>query len=306
MVIRQEEVKDRRTIYSLVKRAFETAEHADGNEHDLVNALRKGRAYIPELSLVAVVDGKSVGHIMFTKAEVGDAAVLALAPLSVLPEYQRRGVGTALIREGHRIARELGYGYSIVLGSETYYPRAGYLPADTFGIKAPFEVPRENFMACRLTESAPAIHGTVRYTKEFGIAEQSKEGQPMYQVKSDELMFFDGHMAAVPLYEAFAGTLLERFPATSIRVQKTQITFSNRHVYACVSLARVKKKAELPDPYLVITLGLPYALDSGRAAVKTEPYPGRWTTHIVVGTRAELDEEFWEWVSQAYEFAESK
>lgn len=172
VVIRQEEAKDRNTIYSLVKRAFETAEHADGNEHELVNALRNGKAYIPELSLVAEIGGMIVGHIMFTKAEVGDAVALALAPLSVLPEYQRQGVGTALVQEGHRIAKELGYGYSIVLGSESYYPRTGYLPADTFGIKAPFDVPRENFMACRLCNNAPAIHGTVRYAKEFGIEEQ--------------------------------------------------------------------------------------------------------------------------------------
>lgn len=169
MVIRREEAKDEWAIYSLVKRAFETAARADGNEQDLVNALRKGEAYIPALSLVAETDGKIVGHIMFTKAAVGDAAVLALAPLSVLPEYQKRGIGTALIREGHQIARELGYGYSIVLGSETYYPRMGYLPADTFGIKAPFDVPRENFMACRLTGDAPPVHGAVRYGKEFGI-----------------------------------------------------------------------------------------------------------------------------------------
>lgn len=128
----------------------------------------------------------------------------------------------------------------------------------------------------------------------------------MYQVRNDELMFFDGHMAALPLYEAFAGTLFQRFPDTSIRVQKTQITFSNRHVYACVSFARVKKKAELPEPYLVVTLGLPHALDSERVAVKTEPYPGRWTTHIAVGAQAELDDEFWSWVRQAYEFAGSK
>ena len=170
MVIRKEEAKDYSVIYSLVKRAFETAEHADGNEHDLVNALRNGKAYIPELSLVAETDGKIVGHILFTKAGVGGSAVLALAPLSVLPEYQKRGIGTALIREGHRIARELHYGYSIVLGSETYYPRAGYLPADTFGIKAPFDVPRENFMACRLSKDAPAVHGIVRYAEEFGLA----------------------------------------------------------------------------------------------------------------------------------------
>ena len=84
---------------------------------------------------------------MFTKAKVEDKVVLALAPLSVLPEYQRQGVGTALIEEGHRIAKELNYEYSIVLGSETYYPRTGYLPANMFGITAPFEVPQENFMA---------------------------------------------------------------------------------------------------------------------------------------------------------------
>lgn len=128
----------------------------------------------------------------------------------------------------------------------------------------------------------------------------------MYQPQSDELMFFDGHTGTIPLYEAFAGKLFERFPATSMRVQKSQITFSNRHVFACVSLARVRKKAELPDPYLVITLGLPYPLDSRRVAVKTEPYPGRWTTHIVVGAQAELDDELWGWVGQAYEFAENK
>ncbi len=128
----------------------------------------------------------------------------------------------------------------------------------------------------------------------------------MYQPQSDELMFFGGHTGAIGLYEAFVAQLFERFPATSIRVQKTQITFSNHHVYACVSLARVKRKAELPNPYLVITLGLPYALDSHRVAVKTEPYPGRWTTHIVVGAQTDFDNELWEWVTQAYQFAENK
>lgn len=176
MIIRKEEAKDHGEVYSLVKRAFASAEHADGNEQDLVAALRKSEAYIPELSLVAETNGKIVGHILFTQAEVGGAVVLALAPLSVLPEYQKQGVGTALIKEGHRIARELHYGYSIVLGSETYYPRAGYVPADSFGIKAPFDVPRENFMACKLIDGAPAVHGTVRYAKEFGI-DSSQSGE---------------------------------------------------------------------------------------------------------------------------------
>lgn len=113
MNIRKEEIKDYKAIYAVVRDAFGSAEHADGNEQDLVNALRKGTAYIPELSLVAEENKKIIGHIMFTKARVGENIVLALAPLSVLPEYQRKGIGIALIKEGHRIAQELGYGYSV-------------------------------------------------------------------------------------------------------------------------------------------------------------------------------------------------
>ena len=70
MFIRKEETKDYETVYSVVKRAFDSAEHADGNEHDLVNALRLGEAFIPELSLVAVIDGKIVGHIMLQKRKL--------------------------------------------------------------------------------------------------------------------------------------------------------------------------------------------------------------------------------------------
>lgn len=169
MLIRKEEPKDYEIIYSLVKDAFDSTEHSDGNEQDLVNALRKGDAFIPELSLVAETDGKIVGHIMFTKAKVAGNTVLVLAPLSVLPEYQRKGIGTALIKEGHKIANELGYEYSVVLGSEKYYPRAGYLPADNFGIKPSFDVPNENFMACKIKEGASDIHGIIKYAEEFGI-----------------------------------------------------------------------------------------------------------------------------------------
>ena len=169
MIIRKEEARDRDAIYALVREAFAHAEHADGNEQDLVNALRKSDAYIPALSLVAEEDGKIVGHILFTKATVADQVVLALAPLSVLPGYQRKGIGTALMEAGHRVARALGYGYSVVLGNERYYPRTGYVPADTLGIVPPFQVPRENFMACRLDPSAPEVHGTLRYADEFGI-----------------------------------------------------------------------------------------------------------------------------------------
>lgn len=106
---------------------------------------------------------------MFTKVKIGDQIQLALAPLSVLPEYQKQGIGTALIKEGHARARALGYGYSVVLGSEGYYSRTGYLPAKNYGIFAPFDVPDENFMACKLLENAPVVYGIVQYAKEFGI-----------------------------------------------------------------------------------------------------------------------------------------
>ena len=125
-------------------------------------------------------------------------------------------------------------------------------------------------------------------------------------IDADTLLFFGKHLSALPIYELFEARLYELFPETQKRVQKTQITFYHRHVFACVSFQRVKRKAELPDPWLVITLGLPYPLESDRVAVKSEPYPGRWTTHIVVGSAGELDEELFAWVRQAYSFSELK
>ena len=128
----------------------------------------------------------------------------------------------------------------------------------------------------------------------------------MRELDADALMFFDQHMDILPLYQAFEKLLFDSFPVVNKRVQKTQITFSNRHVFACVSFARVKRKAELPMRFIVITLGLPAPLDSERVAVKTEPYPGRWTHHIVVNKPEELDEELLSWVREAYDFAAVK
>lgn len=128
----------------------------------------------------------------------------------------------------------------------------------------------------------------------------------MRELDADALMFFDQHMDILPLYQAFEELLFDSFPVVNKRVQKTQITFSNRHVFACVSFACVKRKAELPMRFIVITLGLPAPLDSERVAVKTEPYPGRWTHHIVVNKPEELDEELLSWVREAYDFAAVK
>lgn len=104
MRIRKEEPKDREAVYRLVREAFASAEHTDGTEQDLVEALRQDPAFVPELSLVAEADGEPVGHILLTEAAVGGETVLALAPLSVKPAFQRQGVGTALIRAAHSTA----------------------------------------------------------------------------------------------------------------------------------------------------------------------------------------------------------
>lgn len=170
--IREENSKDNSYVYNLIKKAFEGAEHSDGDEHNLVNRLRSSDNYIKELSLVAVVNEVIVGHIMFTKLFIINDnekyESLALAPLSVLPDYQNKGIGKALINEGLKKAKALGYKSVIVLGSEKYYPRFGFKEALNFGIEAPFEVPSENFMAIELTKnSLKDVNGKVVYAKEF-------------------------------------------------------------------------------------------------------------------------------------------
>ena len=167
--IRQENKDDYEEIYNVVKTAFETAEHCDGNEQDLVVALRKGDNFIPDLSLVALKDNKIVGYILFTKIRIGEFEEVALAPLGVLPKYQKKGIGSKLIKEGHIIAKKLGYHYSVVLGSNEYYSKFGYIPAIEYGIKAPFDVQSENFMAIKLNDTSEDVQGIVKYAKEFGI-----------------------------------------------------------------------------------------------------------------------------------------
>lgn len=168
--IRTEQPEDYPEVYNVITKAFETAEYSDGNEGLLVNKLRTTPSFIPALSLVAVMDNHIVGHILFTKAYVGETVVLALAPLSVLPEYQNRGIGRALIIKGHETAQKLGYKYSVVLGYTEYYPKMGYVPAGRYGIKAPFAVADENFMAICFDKEPSSLNGILKYDSVFGIA----------------------------------------------------------------------------------------------------------------------------------------
>ena len=122
----------------------------------------------------------------------------------------------------------------------------------------------------------------------------------------DTLLFFDQHKAVYPLYKQLQERLLAGFPESRVKVQKSKISFYNRHLYACVSFLKVKKKAEMPENYFVLTLGMPAPLASSRVAVQTEPYPGRWTAHLVISSASDLDEELFDWIEQAYSFALAK
>lgn len=172
ITIKQEKEKDYEVSERVVERAFRNAEHTDHREHLLIAKLRKTDTFIPELSLVAELDGEIVGHIMLTKLlienEESKYDSLALAPVSVLPEHQNKGIGSKLISESLKIAKEIGFKSVIVLGHDKYYPRFGFKPASTWGIKAPFDVPDEAFMALELENgNLEDISGTVVYSKAF-------------------------------------------------------------------------------------------------------------------------------------------
>ncbi|WP_336686124.1 N-acetyltransferase [Chryseobacterium bernardetii] len=175
ITIRQEEEKDYKEVFKLTEEAFRDIEHSDHKEHFLVEKLRKSEAFIPELSLVAENgNGILAGHILFTKLTVENGSEtfesLAMAPVSVKPEFQNQGVGGQLIEEGHRIARKLGYQSVILIGHENYYPKFGYKKTSNFGISFPFEIPEANGMAVELVKDGLKNRkGMVKYPREFGI-----------------------------------------------------------------------------------------------------------------------------------------
>jgi predicted N-acetyltransferase YhbS len=172
ITIRQESKADHPEVFKLIKKAFEEEEYSDQKEHFLVERLRKSEAFIPELSLVAEQEGKIVGHILFTrihiKSDGKEWESLALAPVSVLPKYQGKGIGSELIEAGHEAAKKVGFTSVVLLGHAEYYPRFGYRSCSDFGITLPFEVPPENCMAVELIPNTlKEVHGMVEYPKEF-------------------------------------------------------------------------------------------------------------------------------------------
>ena len=122
----------------------------------------------------------------------------------------------------------------------------------------------------------------------------------------DVLFFFNRAPDALPLYEIFEARVLAEVEDVSIRVQKTQITYTNPRVFAAVSFLPARKKAQRPEHYITVTLGLNRRLDSPRVDVVSEPYPNRWTHHLLIASPEEIDEELMDWVREAAAFAARK
>ncbi len=125
-------------------------------------------------------------------------------------------------------------------------------------------------------------------------------------MNSDTVFFFQEHIDALPLYEALEKRIVNEIEDVRIKVQKSQISFYNKHLFACVSFARLRRKKDCPAAYIVVTFGLNHKVDSPRIEVATEPYPARWTHHLLVSQLGEIDEELMLWIKEAADFAAVK
>jgi putative acetyltransferase len=140
------------------------------NEAKLVDKIRASDCYISELSLVAEVENIVVGHILFSYIDlVGEERlqVLSLAPLAVLPQFQRRGIGSALIKAGLEIAETKKEAIVIVLGHPEFYTRFGFKSSVVYGIESPFPVPEQFFMVKPLQSYQENYKGKVLYPPAF-------------------------------------------------------------------------------------------------------------------------------------------
>jgi len=159
--IRPETAEDIETIRNINTAAFETEAEAG-----LVDALRDSST--PLISLVAEVDQKIVGHILFSPMTLSGKSTIVkiagLAPMAVMPDYQKRAIGTALVKKGLKQCISIGYQAAVVLGHPEYYPQFGFMPCSRFGIKSEYDVPDEVFMFKELENGALSdCQGVVKY-----------------------------------------------------------------------------------------------------------------------------------------------
>ena len=162
IMVRQEHPDDRRAIDVVNLAAFEGEDEAF-----LVTALRQSPAYIPELSLVAEVYNRIVGHIMLTQATLeragGGLSIYALAPMSVVPSQSHRGIGSDLVRAAATRAAALGGHAIAVVGHPAYYQRLGFAGAKQYGVRCELPVATEMVSVMELKTGSLAQGGVLRY-----------------------------------------------------------------------------------------------------------------------------------------------
>lgn len=193
--IRLETPKDHRDVENLTREAFYNHHSPGCTEHLVVHQLRKSPAFIEALDFVAFWEGQLVGNIMYVHARVQDGDrshdVLSFGPLSVLPAFQRRGVGSALIRHSVQAARALSHSAIIIYGSPAYYARFGFMPARQFKIYTPDRLYLPALMAMELVPGALD-----------GVQGAFQEGDA-YHTTDEAVAAFD---AAFPPKEKVSGT----------------------------------------------------------------------------------------------------
>jgi putative acetyltransferase len=167
ITIRPEKPEDYETVRAVNLAAFDTSVEAD-----LVDAMREAPEYVPELSLVAELNGQIVGHALFSEVTVeqksGDLRALSLGPIAVMPDHQRKTIGSQLMEAGHKRGRERGYPFVVLIGHPWYYPRFGYVQARQYGMETIWEVSDPVFMVCELEPGAlEHAAGRIRYPEPF-------------------------------------------------------------------------------------------------------------------------------------------
>ncbi len=120
----------------------------------------------------------------------------------------------------------------------------------------------------------------------------------------DELQFFAGHGAALPIYTELRSRVFAQWPDVEVRVARTQITFKARYGFAFVSTRRMGRRC--PEVFIIVSFGLGREVRSERIFAASEPYPNRWTHHVIVASPDEVDGELMGWLAEAHDFALNK
>ena len=170
MKLREIQNEDYKLVEEVITKAFEQSNHGHNGEATLVETIRELPTYNRELEIVALIDNDIVGHGVLSEAvvknDINDLKGLVLAPLSVAPDYQNQGIGSHVLLELEKRAKETDYAFITILGDPSFYSRFGYVPAKNFHVSSPLDVPSEYLLMKKLKPEM--IEGTLFYNRAFG------------------------------------------------------------------------------------------------------------------------------------------